>query len=84
MNSDPHRDSTVHECVRLACSCMCVFVHACEHVCSLCLSVPPSVHDVHTNEGFSNTPLLSVVLLVPVCVCVHEKAGQIGRRGTGN
>lgn len=43
---------------------MCLCVHACEHVCSLCLSISPSVHDVHTNEGFGYTPLLSGLLLV--------------------
>ena len=52
---------------------MCVC--ACEHVCSLCLSVSSSVHDVHTNEGFGYTPLLSGLLLVHKCkhVCVRVR-----------
>lgn len=51
---------------------VCVTVCVCEHVCSLCLSASPSLHDVHTNEGFGYTPLLSglVQKCVFLCMCV--------------
>lgn len=61
-------------CVAHVCNSVCV--HVCKHVCSLRLSVSPSVHHVHTNEGFGYTPSLSGLLHVHkfknvlVCVCV--------------
>lgn len=61
---------------------MCVCVHGCEHVCSLCFSNSPCVHDVHTNEGFVYTPLLSGLLLVgahvALCVCVRSEMERWG------
>lgn len=70
MNSDPHRDSAVHvEFVSFfffffPCAC----ARAREHVCSLCFSISPGVHDVHTNERFGYTPLLS-----GLSVCLHDE-----------
>lgn len=53
------------------CVTLCVYVQACEHVCSLCLSISPGVHDVHTNEGLGYTPLLSgLCVSASMCVCV--------------
>lgn len=85
MNSDPQRDSTVHV-GSVDGGFVCVCVHGCEDVCSLCPSVSGSVHDVHTNEGFGYTPLLEGLhfcISVNVCFCLDEKDIR-GRRGTGN